>query len=35
LLEIGADAVIFSVDYPYESNHEAVAGLEWFAKHMN
>ena len=28
VLEIGADAVMFSVDYPYESSHEAVAGLE-------
>jgi len=24
----GAEAVLFSVDYPYESSHEAVAGLE-------
>jgi 2,3-dihydroxybenzoate decarboxylase len=24
----GAEAVLFSVDYPYESRHEAVAGLE-------
>jgi 2,3-dihydroxybenzoate decarboxylase len=28
VLEIGADAVMFSVDYPYESSHEAVAGFE-------
>jgi len=28
VLEIGADAVLFSVDYPYESSHQAVAGLE-------
>ena len=28
VLEIGADAVLFSVDYPYEPSHEAVAGLE-------
>lgn len=28
VLEIGADAVMFSVDYPYESSQEAVAGLE-------
>jgi 2,3-dihydroxybenzoate decarboxylase len=28
VLEIGAEAVMFSVDYPYESSHEAVAGLE-------
>jgi 2,3-dihydroxybenzoate decarboxylase len=28
VLEIGADALMFSVDYPYESSHEAVAGLE-------
>ncbi len=28
VLEIGADAVMFSVDYPYESSHEAVTGLE-------
>ncbi len=27
-LEVGADAVMFSIDYPYESSHEAVAGLE-------
>jgi 2,3-dihydroxybenzoate decarboxylase len=28
-LEIGAEAVLFSVDYyPHESSHEAVAGLE-------
>jgi 2,3-dihydroxybenzoate decarboxylase len=26
VLEIGAGAVLFSVDYPYESSHEA--GLE-------
>ncbi len=28
VLEIGADAVLFSVDYPYESSHDAVAGFE-------
>ena len=28
VLEVGADAVMFSVDYPFESSHEAVAGLE-------
>jgi 2,3-dihydroxybenzoate decarboxylase len=28
VLEIGADAVMFSVDYPYESSREAVAGIE-------
>ncbi len=28
VLEIGANAIMFSVDYPYESSHEAVAGLE-------
>lgn len=28
VLEIGADAVMFSVDYPYESSHDAVAGFE-------
>jgi 2,3-dihydroxybenzoate decarboxylase len=28
VLEIGADAIMFSVDYPYESSHQAVAGLE-------
>ena len=28
VVEIGANAVMFSVDYPYESSHEAVAGLE-------
>jgi len=28
VLEVGADAVLFSVDDPYESSHEAVAGLE-------
>jgi 2,3-dihydroxybenzoate decarboxylase len=28
VLEVGADAVMFSVDYPYESSFEAVAGLE-------
>jgi predicted TIM-barrel fold metal-dependent hydrolase len=28
VLEIGADAILFSIDYPYESSHEAVAGLE-------
>jgi 2,3-dihydroxybenzoate decarboxylase len=28
VLEVGADAVIFSVDYPYESSFEAVQGFE-------
>jgi 2,3-dihydroxybenzoate decarboxylase len=28
VLEIGADAIMFSVDYPYESSHDAVAGFE-------
>jgi 2,3-dihydroxybenzoate decarboxylase len=28
VLEVGADAVMFSVDYPYESSLEAVAGFE-------
>ena len=28
VLEVGADAVMFSVDYPYESSNEAVAGFE-------
>jgi 2,3-dihydroxybenzoate decarboxylase len=28
VLEIGADAVMFSVDYPYESSHDAVTGFE-------
>jgi 2,3-dihydroxybenzoate decarboxylase len=28
VLEIGADAVMFSVDYPYESSYQAVAGFE-------
>ena len=28
VLEIGAEAVLFSVDYPYEPSHEAAAGLE-------
>jgi 2,3-dihydroxybenzoate decarboxylase len=28
VLEIGAEAVPFSGDYPYESSHETVAGLE-------
>jgi 2,3-dihydroxybenzoate decarboxylase len=28
VLEIGADAVMFSIDYPYESSREAVAGFE-------
>ncbi|MEZ0364383.1 amidohydrolase family protein [Mycobacterium sp. pUA109] len=27
-MEVGADAVLFSVDYPYESSREAVAGFE-------
>jgi 2,3-dihydroxybenzoate decarboxylase len=28
MLEVGADAIMFSVDYPYESSHEAVRGFE-------
>ncbi|OBA61166.1 amidohydrolase [Mycobacterium sp. 1100029.7] len=28
VLEVGADAVMFSIDYPYESSYEAVAGFE-------
>jgi 2,3-dihydroxybenzoate decarboxylase len=28
VLEVGADAVMFSVDYPFESSYEAVAGFE-------
>jgi len=28
VLEVGAEAVMFSVDYPYESSHDAVAGFE-------
>lgn len=28
VLEVGADAIMFSVDYPYESSHDAVAGFE-------
>ena len=28
VLEVGADAVMFSFDYPYESRHEAVARFE-------
>jgi 2,3-dihydroxybenzoate decarboxylase len=28
VLEIGADAIMFSVDYPYESSYDAVAGFE-------
>jgi len=28
VLEVGADAIMFSVDYPYESSYEAVAGFE-------
>jgi 2,3-dihydroxybenzoate decarboxylase len=28
VLEVGTDAVMFSVDYPYESSHEAVQGFE-------
>ncbi|WP_068181089.1 amidohydrolase family protein [Mycobacterium sp. UM_CSW] len=28
MLEVGADAVMFSVDYPYESSQEAVEGFE-------
>ena len=28
VLEVGADAVMFSIDYPYESSYEAVDGFE-------
>lgn len=28
VLEVGADALMFSVDYPYESSYEAVQGFE-------
>ena len=28
VLEVGADAVMFSIDYPYESSYEAVEGFE-------
>ncbi len=28
VLEVGADAVMFSIDYPYESSRDAVAGFE-------
>jgi 2,3-dihydroxybenzoate decarboxylase len=28
VLEMGADAIMFSIDYPYESSREAVTGLE-------
>ncbi|OIN78697.1 amidohydrolase family protein [Mycobacterium malmoense] len=28
VLEVGADAIMFSVDYPYESSYEAVDGFE-------
>jgi 2,3-dihydroxybenzoate decarboxylase len=28
VLGVGADAVMFSVDYPYESSYEAVKGFE-------
>jgi len=28
VMEVGADAVLFSLDYPYESSAHAVAGLE-------
>jgi 2,3-dihydroxybenzoate decarboxylase len=28
VLEMGAEAIMFSVDYPYESSHDAVAGFE-------
>jgi 2,3-dihydroxybenzoate decarboxylase len=28
VLEVGADAIMFSVDYPYESTYDAVAGFE-------
>jgi 2,3-dihydroxybenzoate decarboxylase len=27
VLEIGADAIMFSIDYPYETTHDAIAGL--------
>jgi 2,3-dihydroxybenzoate decarboxylase len=28
MTEVGADAVMFSVDYPYESSQAAVTGFE-------
>jgi 2,3-dihydroxybenzoate decarboxylase len=28
VLEVGADAVMFSIDYPYESSYEAVEGFK-------
>jgi len=28
VLEVGADAIMFSIDYPYESSYDAVAGFE-------
>jgi 2,3-dihydroxybenzoate decarboxylase len=28
VLEVGADALMFSVDYPYESSYQAVKGFE-------
>lgn len=28
VLEVGADAIMFSIDYPYESSQEAVEGFE-------
>lgn len=28
VLEVGAEAIMFSVDYPYESSHAAVAGFD-------
>jgi 2,3-dihydroxybenzoate decarboxylase len=28
VLEVGADAAMFSVDYPYESSYEVVQGFE-------
>jgi 2,3-dihydroxybenzoate decarboxylase len=28
VLEVGADAIMFSIDYPYESSQEAVDGFE-------
>lgn len=28
VLEVGADAMMFSIDYPYESSFEAIAGFE-------
>jgi 2,3-dihydroxybenzoate decarboxylase len=28
VLEVGADAIMFSIDYPYETSYDAVAGFE-------